>query len=164
MRIIVFLLFSAFSLNGFCGEDNSWYFVRHFEKQTGDNPELTEVGKKRASQLAAFFVDIPLDQVYSTDYKRTQQTAAPVADKLGLTVHSYDPRKLTEFAKKVRTNTNVLVVGHSNTTPELITLMGGSTPVISESAYGQLFLLSVSNGIIKEKVFIIPASQENSKN
>ncbi|MFT4938014.1 MAG: broad specificity phosphatase PhoE [Paraglaciecola sp.] len=161
MRIIVLLLFCAFSLNAICAEDKTWYFVRHFEKQQGDNPELTEVGKKRAHQLAAFFADIPLSQIYSTDYKRTQQTAASVADKLGLTVHLYDPRQLAEFAQKLRLSTNVLIVGHSNTTPELITIMGGTAPVISESDYGQLFVLSVSEGDIKEKTFIIATSQQN---
>ena len=156
MRIIILLLFCAFSLNGICAGDNTWYFVRHFEKQQGDNPELTEVGKKRAKHLAAFFADIPLSQIYSTDYKRTQQTAAPVADKLGLAVHSYDPRKLAKFAKKVRMSTNVLVVGHSNTTPELITLMGGTTPVIGESDYGQLFIVRTTNGKTKTRSELIP--------
>ena len=161
MRIIILLLFCAFSLKGFCADEKTWYFVRHFEKQHSDNPELTDFGKKRAKHLAAFFADIPLSQIYSTDYKRTQQTAAPVADKLSLAVHSYDPRKLAEFAQELRLSSNVLVVGHSNTTPELITLMGGTTPVISESDYGQLFVLSVSDGVIKETTFTIPAQQKD---
>ena len=160
MKIIVLLL-CVFSLNGIGAEGQTWYFVRHFEKQQGANPELTDVGKKRASQLAEFFADISLSQIYSTDYKRTQQTAAPVADKLGLVIQSYDPRQLPELAKMLRLTSNVLVVGHSNTTPELITLMGGTTPEITESDYGQLFLLSVSEGVTEEKTFTISTTQED---
>ena len=161
MKIIVLLLICAFSLNGIGAEGQTWYFVRHFEKQQGANPELTDVGNKRASQLAEFFADIPLSQVYSSDYKRTQQTAAPVAEKLGLAIQLYDPRKLPELAKTLRMNSDVLVVGHSNTTPELITLMGGATPVMTESDYGQLFLVRVSEGVTEEKTFTISSSKED---
>ena len=164
MKIIVFLILSAFSLSGICAEGQIWYFVRHFEKQQGPNPELTDEGKKRAKQLAEFFADIPLKQIYSTDYLRTQQTAAPVADKRGLKVQTYDPRQLADFAQKLRFGSDILVVGHSNTTPELITLMGAKTPIINESDYGQLFVVSISEGVIEEKIFTITTSLEDKKN
>jgi phosphohistidine phosphatase SixA len=161
MKIIVLLILSTFSLGGLCAEGQTWYFVRHFEKQQGPNPELTEEGKKRAVQLAKFFADIPLSHIYSTDYQRTQQTSAPVADKRALKVQAYDPRQLADFAQKLRLGSDILVVGHSNTTPELITLMGGTTPIIRESDYGQLFVLRIAEGLIEEETFMIPTSQHD---
>ena len=60
-------------------QPQTWYFVRHFEKQLGDNPSLTATGKVRAAALAAFFSNKSLNHVYSTDYNRTLETASGVA-------------------------------------------------------------------------------------
>jgi broad specificity phosphatase PhoE len=79
-------------------EQPTWYFVRHFEKQLGDNPSLTETGKFRAQALAAFFSDKSLHHVYSTDYHRTLETATPVVELKNVDIQSYDPRNLVEFA------------------------------------------------------------------
>jgi broad specificity phosphatase PhoE len=122
-------------------EPQTWYFVRHFEKQLGDDPSLTETGKVRAEALAAFFSDKQLNYVYSTDYNRTLQTATPVADFKNLEIQSYDPRNLAGFAIKLKTQDHVLVVGHSNTTPQILSLMGGEDIHIEESDYGVVFKL-----------------------
>ncbi|MFT7413332.1 MAG: phosphohistidine phosphatase SixA [Paraglaciecola sp.] len=131
------LVISTFGL----AEQQTWYFVRHFEKQLGDNPSLTETGKARAEALAAFFSDKQLNYVYSTDYNRTLQTATPVADFKNLEIQSYDPRNLAGFAIKLKTQDHVLVVGHSNTTPELLGLMGRASVSIQESEYGVLYIV-----------------------
>jgi broad specificity phosphatase PhoE len=139
---VCFLVISTFSL----AEQKTWYFVRHFEKQQGDNPALTETGRARAEALAAFFFDKPLNSMYSTDYSRTLQTATPVADLKNLEIQSYDPRNLAGFAIKLKTQDHVLVVGHSNTTPELLGLMGGASITIEESEYGVLYIVE-TNGL-----------------
>ena len=122
-------------------EQQTWYFVRHFEKQPGDNPSLTKIGKTRAEALAIFFSDKPLNQVYSTDYNRTRETAAPVAALKSVNIQSYGPRNLVEFATKIKALNHVLVVGHSNTTPQILSLMGGEDINIEESDYGVVYKL-----------------------
>ena len=65
-------------------EITTYYLIRHAEKDRSDsanrNPDLNPEGKKRAEKWAEVLKDIELDAVYSTDYKRTIQTAMPVAD------------------------------------------------------------------------------------
>ena len=130
----------ALSTFGFA-EQHTWYFVRHFEKQLGDNPSLTVTGKARAEALATFFSDKPLNFVYSTDYNRTRETAAPVAALKSVDIQFYDPHSLVKFAIKLKTQVHVLVVGHSNTTPELLGLMGVANITIEESEYGALYIV-----------------------
>lgn len=134
---LCFLVMSSFSF----AESQTWYFVRHFEKQKSDNPSLTETGKARAEALASFFSNKPLKQVYSTDYNRTLETATPVAALKKLPVENYDPRNLVEFATKLKSLDHVLVVGHSNTTPELLSLMGGASISIKESEFGIMYIV-----------------------
>ena len=130
----------AISTFGFA-EQQTWYFVRHFEKQHSDNPSLTKTGKARAEALAAYFSDKPLNHVYSTDYNRTLETATPVTTLKKLPIEDYDPRTLVEFASKLKTLDNVLVVGHSNTTPDILSLMGGEHIILNESDYGVVYML-----------------------
>jgi phosphohistidine phosphatase SixA len=152
-----FLGLCLLAISTFClAEPQTWYFVRHFEKQLGDNPSLTETGKARAEALAAFFSDKSLSFVYSTDYNRTLETATPVAELKNLEIQSYDPRNLAEFAIKLKTQEHVLVVGHSNTTPELLGLMGGASVTIAESEYGTLYVLKSNDSILSNKRFHIP--------
>jgi len=139
-RYLLGMCLLALSTFGF-SEQHTWYFVRHFEKQLGDNPSLTVTGKARAEALAAFFSDKPLNSVYSTDYNRTRETAAPVAALKSVDIQSYDPHNLAGFAIKLKTQDHVLVVGHSNTTPELLGLMGGANITIEESEYGLVYIV-----------------------
>jgi broad specificity phosphatase PhoE len=151
--LVVCLL--AISTFGFA-ESQTWYFVRHFEKQQGDNPSLTEAGKARAEALAVFFSEKSLNSVYSTDYNRTLETATPVAELKGLAIESYEPRKLVEFAAELRTQDHVLVVGHSNTTPELLGLMGGASVTIKETDYGTLYIVNTNGVDISSSSVFIP--------
>jgi broad specificity phosphatase PhoE len=144
-RYLLGMCLLALSTFGF-SEQHTWYFVRHFEKQLGDNPSLTLTGKARAEALAAFFSDKPLNSVYSTDYNRTRETAAPVAALKSVDIQSYDPHNLAGFAIKLKTQDHVLVVGHSNTTPELLGLMGGANITIEESEYGLVYIVQ-TNGV-----------------
>jgi phosphohistidine phosphatase SixA len=137
-----FLVISTFGL----ADQQTWYFVRHFEKQLGDNPSLTATGKARAEALAAFFFDKALIHVYSTEYNRTLETATPVAALKNISIEYYDPHNLAEFATKIKTMEHVLVVGHSNTTPELLGLMGGANITIEESEFGIVYIVK-TNGV-----------------
>lgn len=136
--------------------DREIYLVRHAEKQAdgGKNPSLTTVGKQRASHIAEMLKDKNISAIYSTDYNRTQQTAVPLAKKLGIKVSDYDPRKLEVFAKQVlESSGNLLIVGHSNTTPELAFLLGGDAfGDIDDSEYDRVYQLSFHEGQVDSKL------------
>lgn len=129
-------------------------FVRHAEKATepADDPGLSEAGQRRVAELTRQLVDADvvagIDAVYATDYNRTQETARPIADALDLPINTYDARDtetvlatiLKEHKGKI-----VLVVGHSNTVPELIANLGASkkVPPIHESEYDNIYVISI---------------------
>ena len=123
------------------------YLVRHAEKQTGDNPALTDAGKARAETLAELLSDKGLTEIYSTDYKRTLQTAAPIAERSRLEVQLYDASDLEAFAEVLKSKPGVLlVVGHSNTTPPLAAALGGDpgTPIVESTEYDRLYVIDLS--------------------
>lgn len=125
------------------------YLVRHAEKLKSAlrDPELSERGKEQAKSLAKKLSNIKLDKIYSTDYLRTQMTAAPTANAQGLEVMTYNipVTLLAGKIEKLHKHQNVLVVGHSNTTPELIAELGIETPiVIKHDQYGDLFIVELS--------------------
>lgn len=123
--------------------DATLYLVRHAEKLSGGDPALSEDGKARAERLAAQFADVPLQAVYSTDTRRARQTAEPVAADHGLTVILYDASDLAGLAETLKARgQTALVVGHSNTTPDLVRLLGGTANYMPESDYERLYRVS----------------------
>lgn len=126
--------------------DAVYYLVRHAEKtKEKDDPGLTDAGHKRAQDLAARLVDVPLTKIYSSDYVRTRDTAAPVAKAQGLDVVIYDPSALEEFGASLTGESgHILVVGHSNTTPPLSAFLGGAagTPIVEATEYNRLYVLT----------------------
>lgn len=131
------------------------YLVRHAEKQAGDNPSLTEQGQMRAELLADLLADRRISQIHSTNYRRTLETAAPLADRLGLQVQLYDPSDLDAFARDLAARPGVhLVVGHSNTTPQLAAALGGDpgTEIDETSEYDRLYVLTLRPGAVDSRI------------
>ena len=126
------------------------YLVRHAERATDDprDPNLSEAGRVRTQRLTALLRDANLDHVYSTDLRRTRQTAGPVADGHGLEIETYDPRELEAFARSLAgTSGRLLVSGHSNTTPELVGYLGGDAHgTIEEWEYDRLYVVILQPG------------------
>ena len=123
------------------------YLVRHSEKQSDSNdPELTPCGEERSESLSAFFEDVPLEAVYSTNYRRTQGTALPTAQAKGLGVQEYNPRALEDvMATLIENGQDALVVGHSNTTGVLAGLLvGEDIGSFDESIYNRVYQVVVS--------------------
>ncbi|WP_051881369.1 alpha/beta fold hydrolase [Parvularcula oceani] len=104
------------------------FLLRHAEAGSGSaDPALTEEGRQRAEAIAEQLADVPFEAIYTTDYRRTRETAAPLAEVIGLEPRFYDPRDLRGFAATLAESGGpVLVVGHSNTTPALVALLGGA--------------------------------------
>ena len=121
------------------------YLVRHAEKElSAENPKdppLTSCGVERAESLANLLIDVELDVIYSTEYIRTKKTAEPAARSKEKELEYYDPRKLDDFASLLLKNKqNVLVVGHSNTTPVLAGLLiGKELEPFDESIYNRIY-------------------------
>ena len=116
------------------------FLVRHAEKEAGRDPALTPDGAARAARLATQLADAGIKIIYSTDTKRTRETAAPLAEKLGLEITLYDPYDLPGFAEHLKAAPKTaLVVGHSNTTPQLVVLLGGEATPIPETDYERLY-------------------------
>ena len=129
-------------------ENHSIYVVRHAEKQADmEDPSLTACGKYRAKQLANLLSQAKVTKIYSTSYRRTRETAAPLAQQQQIAVQNYNPRHLEQLALQLQQRQeNVLVVGHSNTTPQLVSLLTKQkiTP-LTESDYQQLYQVQFVN-------------------
>jgi phosphohistidine phosphatase SixA len=122
------------------------YLLRHAEKlDDSRDPPLSEAGTARATELARLLSEAGVTHIWSTDYQRTRLTAQPLATRLGLTVSGYDPSKLTEFAAQLRgTPGRHLVVGHSNTTPQLVTALGGNAGVpYQDTEYDRFYVVII---------------------
>lgn len=128
----------------------SIYLVRHAEKQAdgSKDPELTASGEYRAEQLAAWFADKNIGDIWSSDYRRSRNTAKPLVSKPGLEPSLYDPRDLPALARKLQDKqNNAVVVGHSNTTPQLARLLCDCNVAdMDDLEYDLLFVVSVNDG------------------
>ena len=130
-------------------------FVRHAEKALMpiDDPGLSAEGQARAAELARQLVDADvvagIDAIYSTPYRRTMETAEPIAEALGLPINSYSPddddETVLDNMQRAHKGKIILVVGHSNTIPGLIAELGASkkVPPIAENEYDNLYLISI---------------------
>jgi len=122
------------------------FLVRHAEKGTGDDPGLTAEGKARAERMAGLLKEAGITRVYSTNYKRTLATAEPLARRLRIAVGQYDARSMEDaaaFFNKNFSGEKVLIVGHSNTTPNLVNLLvrENALPQIPDDVYNNLYVV-----------------------
>ena len=126
------------------------FLVRHAEKTTQKtDPALTDAGKARAVTLADRLEGEGITHIHSSDYIRTRDTAAPLAARLGLDVAIYDAGDLPGIAATLKaTPGRHLVVGHSNTTPQLTELLGGDggTPIYEATEYDRLYMVTTKSG------------------
>jgi phosphohistidine phosphatase SixA len=127
--------------------------VRHAEKasQEDDSP-LTAAGTERAKELARVLAGVKVDAIYMTQFRRVQDTAAPIATALNMTpiVRNTGPSYAADLAKHIRAThagQTVLVVGHSNTTINVMKALGASDVAsMPESEYDNLFVLTDVEG------------------
>lgn len=121
------------------------YVTRHGEKAEGKDPDLTAPGQARARSVAHLLRKAGITQVFSSTTKRTQQTAQPLAAQLNVPVQSYDPSKPALVVEKIKTlKEATLLVGHSNTVPELVKLLGGGTVApIGDDEFDRLYQLVI---------------------
>jgi len=119
------------------------FIVRHAEKASsgGKDPDLSVEGQKRADALANILKDSQITSVFVTEFKRTQETAAPTARAAHVNPTVIPANDMASLVQKLRAlKGNALVVGHGNTIPDLLKAIGIATPVtIPEDDYTEVF-------------------------
>jgi len=119
------------------------FIVRHAEKAStsGKDPDLSVEGQKRADALAHILKDSQITSIFVTEFKRTQQTAAPTANATHITPTVVPANDIGALVGKLRAlNGNALVIGHGNTIPDLLRALGVTTAVsIPEDDYTEIF-------------------------
>ena len=120
--------------------------MRHLWRGEGADPDLTPRGAEAAARLAGLLEGRGVKAVFATATRRAQQTAAPLAARLGVAVTTYDPRNPAALARAVeQVRGNMLVVGHSNTVPALVALFGGTPPPpLGDQDFGAIYRVNVA--------------------
>jgi broad specificity phosphatase PhoE len=151
----VILLVGAAFVNWRSATTTTVVLVRHAEKEFGaiSDAPLSPEGEHRADRLANMFGDDEkfgrLRRIYVTNTRRTQQTALRLSQRLGINSEVVDAKTdSSELARRVlgeNRGGRVLVVGHSNTVPELVKALSGAdaVPPIGEEEYDTMYIVTV---------------------
>ena len=134
------------------------YLVRHAEKELNqENPPLTAEGEERASSLSKRLKEANVQYIHSSNFRRTISTAQPTADRLGLSIELYNHKDLEGLKKKILgLGGTHLVVGHSNSTPSMVELLGGDpgSPINEHSEYDRLYHIEIQNDSLVESKLV----------
>ena len=163
MKIILFLAGALFLLMGpvtSTAQDKTIVLVRHVEKDsspTADkvDPVLSEEGKARAERLAKVVKRYKPHEIYSTPFKRTRETAEPIAKRRKKEIQTYDAAKPADLVSKIMDpaskTVHYLVVGHSNTIPSLANLLAKKEIFrnLLETEYGVIWVIRIKKGQLK---------------
>ena len=138
------------------------YLMRHAEpeypKEGEENrdPVLNEAGRQRAGDLVELLKDEGVTRILSSNFHRTRETVAPLAEALGLEVEMYNPFELEAFAEILLEQTGHLVIaGHSNTTPKLVELLGGDPgePIDEQREFDRIYRVTLADESVVTKQF-----------
>lgn len=122
--------------------------VRHAEKGgDGDDPQLSDAGQQRARRLAAALRDLSVAAVYTSEFRRTASTVAPLCEAKELraiTVPARDGKALAARLQGENLGQTVVVCGHSNTLPALAKALGVAVPpTIGDDEYDCLLVVTL---------------------
>ena len=155
--LIAIACLCIYTVNAQENETTTYYLIRHAEKsrvdKTNRNPELIEKGLKRAANWSIVLKNVDLDLVYSTNYNRTIQTATPTAKAKNVSLSFYDPRNMYDEKFKLETKgKKVLVVGHSNTTPQFVNKILGKETYkdIDDLNNSNLYIVTVTENSMSD--------------
>ena len=154
MKILRINIFSLLIITCLSSCTQKIYVVRHAEKEIGGiDPNLSPIGYDRADALKNVLMDKKIKQIFSTNTKRTIQTAAPLSNALNITVNKYEPVPDKKFLDSIQsTKKNTLIVGHSNTVDDIINGFTGEKKMkdLEDQTYNRLFIITVKG---KKKTF-----------
>ena len=124
---------------------STFYVMRHLNTPAGvQDPDLTAEGQRNAQLLANAFPSEPPVTIFVSNTKRAQQTAAPLAARLGITPIVYNPADTPGLiAEVMKEPAPVLIVGHSNTVPDIVAALGGARPgPLTHEDFGDIWTIS----------------------
>ncbi|MBS1559112.1 MAG: histidine phosphatase family protein [Bacteroidetes bacterium] len=132
----------------------TFILVRHAEKETsagsGQDPVLSDEGRRRATRLMDLLLLTPIAAVYATPFQRTHQTVFPLAQAKSITIKEYHPDKMDEINRMWVENEGqtILVCGHSNTIPRLANYLTGTKNYkdFDDLDYSNLIVITVLPG------------------
>ena len=130
------------------------FLVRHAERAdtaagiSMTDPSLSDAGRLRAGSLERMLRDAGISAIFVTEFKRTQETAAPLAKTAGVTPTVITSKEVPALVAKLKQHAGrALVVGHSNSVPEIIKALGVTTPVtIADTEFDNLFIVNPDTG------------------
>lgn len=130
------------------------YVMRHLQKEAGADPGLSPEGQRNAMRLAEWFGKAPPRAIYVSTTRRARETAAPLAAKLHLAPKDYAPADVAGLVARVRQERGpVLVVGHSNTVPEIVAALGGARPAaIPDDSFGDIWRVRPGRAVEKKSL------------
>ena len=148
VTIFITLLF-AWSLP--CFAQRTIVVVRHADKiDDSHDAVLSPTGEAQAKRLADVLKDLGISAIYTTQFKRTIQTATPLANSLNIKLLSYEQTDVDGVVKEIQQKHPkeiVMVVGHRSTVPKVLKQFGASEPVaLGSSEYDSLFILTLPPG------------------
>lgn len=124
--------------------------VRHAEKTptAADDPPLSEAGVGRALELAHTLEGAGLKGIFTSQYRRTRETAEPLAKLLKLPITQIDATNAGAFASQIKEKHDgdtILVVGHSNTVPKIMEELGvPNAPAMKDSDYDNMYVVHLN--------------------
>lgn len=123
----------------------AFYVMRHLNTPEGQrDPDLLPEGQRLAAALPGRLAAHPPRTIFVSDFRRTRQTAAAVAARWGLTPIVYNPADTPALVAQVRAAPGpVLIVGHSNTVPDIVEQLGGTRPApLTHPDFGDLWIIA----------------------
>jgi phosphohistidine phosphatase SixA len=143
--VVVFAFLSTFSR-----PLTTVILVRHAEKKLepeNPDPDLTTEGAARAQEIARVFGDAGVNVIYATQYKRTQQTVKPLADRIHVPVTLLDSKQTDELVSLIQTThrgQTIFISGHSNSVPAIISVLSNERfAEIPDNEYDNLFIVTI---------------------
>ena len=156
---LTLLILCLLASSGVFAQSKTIILVRHAEKNApveGDkgDVDLSSEGRDRALRFARVAKRFRPGEIFATAYKRTQQTAEPIAKLSGKTIQIYDASKhpeLIDLILKSKTK-RFVVVGHSNTVPFLANLLAKKEVFkqLPDTEYGVVYVIRMTNGVFKK--------------
>lgn len=150
--------FSGASASIQAAQPKTIILVRHAEKMVvppeNKDPDISVQGEARAKEIARMFGSSGITAIYATQFKRTQQTVKPLAERLRVPVTVVEAKKTSDLVSQIRARgagETVFIAGHNNTVPEIIAALGGPTlPIIPETDFDNLYILTIQgDGVTK---------------
>lgn len=142
--VLLLLMLAAFSV---ASAEPLVIIVRHAEKAANDpkDPDLSPVGRARAEALSRILQDAGITAIFTSEFKRTQETAAPTSAATGIAPTVVGGKDTESLVSRLHQLTgNALVVGHGDTIPHIIKALGIDAVVtIPDNDYTEIFIVTL---------------------